>query len=219
MSDPIDDLLDRSAPALADRGSAREAGLTQMASDARDTVRPAKRTRRRTGILAVALSGALLVCGGGVAVAAGLVEWPAGFEDPDSSFAFTLPSGRACEVRLVVEDVEREPAEGESRAQEEVDRWLNSVDLQAVLDVDAAEHEAKAILASQNAVGMTVVIGEDGWLTDASREDHEPTPDDVRAFAIDRAVGSAMREHLNSIGLPANEWTFGADGGVKCAAE
>lgn len=97
MTDPIDELLDRSAPALADRGSARGAGLTQMVSDARDTARPRRRSRRRAGILAATLSGALLVGGGGVAVAAGLVEWPVGFEDPDSSFAFTLPSGRACE--------------------------------------------------------------------------------------------------------------------------
>lgn len=84
MSDPIDDLPERSTPALVDRASAREAALAQMVADARDTVRPPKRSRRRRSALAAALAGVLLVGGGGVAVAAGLVDWPAGFESPDS---------------------------------------------------------------------------------------------------------------------------------------
>jgi hypothetical protein len=40
MSDPMDVLLDRSAPHLADRGSGRDAALAQMVHDARDTARP-----------------------------------------------------------------------------------------------------------------------------------------------------------------------------------
>ncbi len=218
-TDPIDELLDRSAPALADRGAGRDAALHQMARDARDTVRPTRRPRRRTGVIAAALSGALLLGGGGAAIAAGLVDWPAGFQDPDSSFAFSLPSGRACEVRLIVAELDPEAAEGENHAQQEVDRWLNEVDLQSELDLAAAELDAERIFAEQRDAGQTILIDDEGWLTDAPVEQREATPDDEYAFMIDRAVRSALRDHLTGTGIPEQEWTFGADGGVKCAAE
>lgn len=218
--DPIDALLDASAPAVPDRGAGRDAALQQMARDARDTASPARPSRRRTGVIAAALSGALLLSGGGVAIAAGLVDWPTGFEDPDSSFVFALPSGRACEVRLVVAETDSEAAEGENRAQDELDRWLNEVDLESDLDLDAAELDATRIFAEQRDIGQTILIDDDdGWLTEASLELREATPDDVYAFAVSRAVGYAMTDHLTSVGIPENEWSFSADGGVKCAAE
>lgn len=219
MSDPINELLCRSAPAIADRGAGANAALQQMARDARDSVRPARLSRRRTGVIAAVLSGALLLSGGGVAIAAGLVDWPAGFEDPDSSFAFTLPSGRACEVRLVVADVDSEAAEGENRAQQEVDRWLNEANLQSELDLEAADRDAAQIFAEQREAGQTILIDDQGGLTDAPLELREATPDDEYAFVVNRAVGSALRDHLTVVGIPEDEWTFTADGGVKCAAE
>lgn len=220
MSDPIDDLLERSAPVLVDRGSAHDAALAQMVADARDTVSPEHRPRRRRTALAAALAGALVVGGGGAAVAAGLVDWPSGFENPDNAFAFTLPSDRACEVRLVVEEPDVEAADGENRAQEEIDRWLNSVDLWAELDIPAAEAEVAQIIGDQKAdSGMTIRLDSDGWLADVSLDGGEATPDDLYAFAVNRAIGAAMREQLATVGISENEWIFGTDGGVKCAAE
>lgn len=219
MSDPIDDLLDHSAPTLADRGSARDAALAQMVRDARDTVRPSIRPRRRHTALAAALAGVFLVGGGGVAVAAGLVDWPSGFESPDSSFAFTLPSGRACEVRLIVDEPNAEAANGENRAQEEIERWLTSVDLWDELDMTSAERDTARIIQEQEAAEMTIRIGSDGWLTDASIDGGEATPDDLYAFAVNRAVGTSIRDHLTAAGLLESEWSFSTDGGVKCAAE
>ncbi|UNK69388.1 hypothetical protein [Microbacterium sp. H1-D42] len=61
MTDSLDDLLDRAAPMIADRGSARDAALAQMVSDARDTARPVNRPRRQvavlSGLAALALGG------------------------------------------------------------------------------------------------------------------------------------------------------------------
>lgn len=219
MTDSLDDVLDCSAPSLADRGSARDAALRQMATDARDTVRPRRTVRRRRTAVTAALVGAFVVGSGGVAVAAGLVDWPTGFENPDSSFAFTVPSGRACEVRLVVTEPSAEAAGGENRAQEEIDRWLNSVDLWTELDMPAAEQESARIMQEQRSDGMTIRIGTDGWLSDASLDGGDPDADDVYAFAVNRAVGAALRDHLTAVGIDENEWVFGADGGVKCAAE
>ena len=219
MTDSLDDLLDRSAPALADRGSTRDTALAQMAADARDTVHPPNRPRRRHTAIAAALAATFLIGGGGVAVAAGLVDWPAGFEHPDSSFAFTLPSGRACEVRLIVEDPNAEAADGENRAQAEIERWLASIDLWDELDMHTAERDAARIVHEQQAAGMVIRIGSDGWLTDAPVDGGEATPDDLYAFAVDRAVRDAMSDHLSTSGIRESEWSFSTDGGVKCAAE
>lgn len=219
MSDPIDDLLNRSAPVLVDRGRDQPAALRQMALDAKDTVCPTVPRRRRTGLFAAALTGALIAGGGGVAVAAGLVDWPAGFEDPDSSFAFTLPSGRACEVRLVLADVDSNVPSGENRAQREIDDWLKGMNLEGELDLTAGELEARSILHEQGLVGMTISLSADGWLQDAPLKGDAPTVDDAYALAVDRAVRNEISQHLSSAGIPANEWTFGVDGGIKCAAE
>lgn len=226
-TEQLDDLLSASAPAarVIDRVDVRA-----MMADAAAEVRPVRSRRRVTAGIAVGAALALIIGGGGVAVASGLVSWPSGFEDPDGSYAFTLPSGRACEARLVIgasEPIEDPTAEVErsvdtetQRAvQEEVARWLRDGALDRDLDLPTAEAEALAIYEEQEAVGMTILIGADGWLTDAAIAPGRPNADDARAFAVNRAVGAAMTDHLTRVGFPENTWTFSADGGVKCEAE
>lgn len=222
-SEQLDDLLDASAPSscVVDR-----ADIRAMMADAAAEVRGMRRPRRRlrAGIGAGAAL-ALIVGGGGVAVASGLVSWPSGFEDPDGSYAFSLPSGRACEVRLIVEDqtsaAEPSPDDAVTRAvQDAVATWLRDGALERDLDLAAADAESARILAEQEeSYGMTVLIGADGWLTDAATTPGRPDADDARAFAVDRAVRAAMTEHLLQAGFPEYTWTFSTGGGVKCAAE
>lgn len=228
--DLFDERLARSRPATASRGPHFDAAVRAMIEDADVTARPVQPRRRVTAGITVAAALALVIGGGGVAVASGLVPWPSGFEDPDGSYAFTLPSGRACEVRLVIgapEPVEDPSAEVDRSAdteaqrdvQEEVARWLRAGALDEDLDLPAAQAEVAAVYDEQADVGMTVLIGADGWLADAATATGRPDADDAYAFAIDRAVVAAMTTHLREQGFPENTWTFGSDGGVKCAAE
>lgn len=226
-SEQLDELLAASAPA----GRAIDPlDVRAMMADAGELARPGRPRRHLKAGIAGAAVLALMIGGGGVAVASGLVSWPSGFEDPDGSYAFTLPSGRACEVRLVIgasepiedptAEVDRSvAAETERAVQEEVARWLRDGAPDRDLDLPAAEADVSAIYEEQEAVGMTVLIGADGWLADAAIAPGRPDADDARAFAIDRAVRTAMRGHLTDEGFAASTWTFSTDGGVKCEAE
>lgn len=221
-TEQLDDLLDASArpAAVIDLLTIRS-----MVADAAETVRPARARRRVRAGLAAGAALVLMIGGGGVAVASGLVSWPSGFENPDGSYAFTLPSGRACEVRLIVGDqtsaTEPSPDDVTTRAvQDSVATWLRDGALERDLDLGAADAEAARILAEQeDSYGMTVLIGADGWLTDAAMTPGRPNADDARAFAVNRAVRAAMTDHLVSAGFPESTWTYSTEGGVKCEAE
>lgn len=221
-TEQLDGLLQASAPAIR---NIDQIDIRAMLADARAEARPARPRRRVSVGVGAAAALALIIGGGGVAVASGLVSWPSGFEDPDGSYAFTLPSGRACEVRLIVEDrtspSEPSPDDATTRGvQDSVTDWLREGALDRDLDLETADAEAVRILAEQReSYGMTVLIGADGWLADAALAPGRPDADDVRAFAVDRAVRAAMVEHLASSGFPENTWTFGTDGGVKCETE
>ncbi|MFK4760851.1 hypothetical protein ACI3KS_07945 [Microbacterium sp. ZW T5_45] len=227
-TEQFDALLDASAPAprVVDRADVR--AMMTAAAEAAEAAEPPDtwRPRRRVRIsLAAAAAVALMIGGGGVAVASGLVSWPSGYEDPDGSYAFTLPSGRACEVRLVVEDqtASDEDAgadDATTRAvQDALTSWLREGALERDLDLQEADAEAARILAEQRAVGMTVLIGADGWLTDEAIAPGRPDDDDARAFAVDRAVRAALADRLVDAGFPPQTWTVSAEGGVKCEAE
>ncbi|WP_309064443.1 hypothetical protein [Microbacterium sp.] len=104
MSDPLDDLLDRSAPPLADRGAGRDAALRLMGVDARDTVRPRLPVRRRSAVLGGVLA-AVLVGGAGVAAANSDWSWIAGLENPHHSYTYTSPTWGQCELRFAYDTV------------------------------------------------------------------------------------------------------------------
>lgn len=223
--DRLDHLLTQSIPPQAARGEQLDGALQLMIQDAANIAARRVRPRRRSFVgIAAAASTLLIIGGGGVAVAAGLISWPDGLEEPDSSYTFTLPSGRACEARLLVTALDplAEPSPDDAvhhPVQEEITRWMGDGELSEKLDLVAAEAEVTRIFAEQKAVGMTVIIGEDGWLIDAAAAPGTPDADDAQAFVVDRAVRSAIQEHLVSAGFPEHTWNFDLAGGVKCAAE
>lgn len=104
MSDPLEDLLDRSAPPLADRGAGRDEALRLMVMDARDTVRPRKPVRRRRAVLGGVLALAL-VGSAGVAVANSDWSWIPGLEDPRRSYTYASPTWGQCELRFAYDTV------------------------------------------------------------------------------------------------------------------
>lgn len=210
MSDPMDDLLDRSAPVLAYRGSGRDAALAQMVRDARDTVRPAKRPRRRVALFSGALTLAL-VGGGGIAVATGFVTWPDRYEKAENVTAFQLASGRECETRFVVADSEtgdplRTPATDDLR------RWLAETDLLAAMDLDAAR--ARDAQEAAESPDQTLIIGNEGWLMDVPKPPETRSADDIEATVINSALRDVIYRKLVDADVPLNDWTI--LGGVKC---
>lgn len=128
MSDPLDDLLDRSAPPLADRGHTRDAALRQMVSDARDTVRPRKIVRRRRVVLGGVLAAAL-VGGAGVAAANSDWSWTPGLENPDRSYTYTSPRWGKCEIRFSGYDIQNPLVK--LQVDRIVDEWFATVDVEA----------------------------------------------------------------------------------------
>jgi len=130
--DPLDALLARSAPPVA--RPALGAELAAMAADARREALP---RRRRAAKLAIGAGvTALLLGGAGVAFGEDVFPWQAWAQDPDVSVSFTLPSGRACETRILVDpttsagDGIQTPAPDSPHMRE----WIRSTDLLAGFD-------------------------------------------------------------------------------------
>lgn len=93
--DPLDELLDRSAPATR---AADDAALRTMMADAAREV-PRRRRRRRVAIAAGALA-AVLIGGAGVATATDGFRWAPWAQDPLGAVSFTMDSGFDCELRF-----------------------------------------------------------------------------------------------------------------------
>lgn len=222
--DRLHSLLDSSVPAPR---ALDAAVIRHMMADAEGIARPG-RTRRRGRIgLATAATLALVIGGGGMAVASGLVSWPSGFENPDAAFDFTLPSGRACEFRMLVTSSDAADTAADVSPDRDRDEaieaklaeWLRDGDLRDRLDLTSARAVAENVFAEQRVVGMTISIADDGWLVDTAADSDTVSPDDLEAFTIDRAVRAAVAEQLRAQGYQDGSWTVSTDGGVKCEAE
>src|SRR5437868_7302393 len=105
-TDALDDLLHRSAPTTVAPTPALHEDLAAMMRDAdTEVARTEPRTRRRASRLAIGAGLALAMLGGaGAAVAAGGFEWLPWAQHPDVAYAYTLPSGRACEARVLTDN-------------------------------------------------------------------------------------------------------------------
>lgn len=210
--DPLDALLDRSAPAGAPDDPRLRRDLAAMASEARTASRP----RRRPGRLAATAGlAALLASGAGAAVAASVFDWEPWAQDPDLAYPFVLPSGRACEARVSVYDVvsidengsvQRDPADDSDFA-----RHLRGVDVVGEADVRAEVAEVRLRDTSVSYVAVTP----EGHLEDVPATASGPTEDDVHAAAVSAAVRDALGEEAAAFGR-GDRWT--TDEAVLCEA-
>lgn len=202
MSDPIDDLLDRSAPALSDRGAGRDAALQQMMKDAGDTVRPPRTSRRRiaatSGVLALLLTG-----GAGVAVANSDWLWISEV-DSHRSYSYVSPSWGQCELRF------GSYAATNPLDQAGVDRVIDAV----FADPDLEEKAAP--LAARHLAEI-----ESDQAADAEA-DEDPRTADLNAWvAHDQAVNDLVNDALGEHGYGTGEGdaVTGASGQVHCEGE
>ncbi|WP_433675327.1 hypothetical protein [Microbacterium gorillae] len=170
--DRLDQLLQRSAPPDLTVDDDLTRALNQTTHDARAQVLAEKPRARRTPRVLAGLGLAIVLMGGaGTAVANGGLSWLPWAQDPDAVYAFTLPSGRECELRSMVVEP-REPA-GD---------WDGFVASVGNLDVDETLVESWADLIRSDPETRIQFVNADGEWEDPER-DVPPTEDDIYAIA------------------------------------
>ena len=185
-TDRLDQLLDESAPVGATADPALRRDLGVMAAEARTAARLRRRPLR---VVATAGLAALLVSGAGTAVAASVFDWAPWAREPDLAYPFVLPSGRACEARVAVYDIESIDENGAVTRSDPANdsdfaRHLRGLDL-----VDRADVEASIAEVRQRDTSVSyVAVLPDGSLQDVPATPSGPTEDDVYAAAVSDAV-------------------------------
>nr|WP_201468435.1 hypothetical protein [Microbacterium hydrocarbonoxydans] len=199
--DPLDLILERSAPTPLRIGDELARDLDQVAFAARSQVAAQQRPARRMPRIAAGVGLAVLLTGGaGAAVAAGGFEWLPWAQDPDAAYVFTLPSGRECEIRSVVEQTE------------DVGDWNAFVaDVgQLVIDDAAVDRWAEEIRADDRAI-IQMVAPDGEWVDPGP--DGVPTEDDLYAAAHWVAFGEGVAARATEAGVI---WGFTGDQAMHC---
>ncbi len=203
IRETLDDLIDSSAPAVLPDPGLREVDLRATVREARRASRPTNRRRRRATWIAVGSVLAATSVVGGVAVASTMM--PHGFDDPwvnaDYSHTFSLPSGRGCEMRLMVVDDEggRDLSDAELR----LSGWLASRDVWGLMDLDAAR--AQDAREAELHPGQTLLLDENGRLGDVQANPAERSPDDIYANVVSIAMTAAVDTAARATGVAPGE--------------
>ncbi|CAD5139016.1 conserved protein of unknown function [Microbacterium sp. Nx66] len=166
-TDPLDDLLDGSAPPTP---AVAGHELRAMIDASRGRARPRLRSR---GVIA-AVTAVVLVGGAGVATASSDWLWGDGLEDPARSYRFTAPTWGECEIRfsrldthnpLIQADVDRV-----------IDQWFASADVEAeaapyvdgqLRMLEQGDEAAGVPTTDQNAADTRAWMAHEGALNEA----------------------------------------------------
>lgn len=201
--DRLDQLLERSAPATLHVGDDLTRALDQATYTARAQVTAGQpRVRRMPRVMAGVGLAVLLIGGAGAAVAAGGFDWLPWAQDPDAAYVFTLPSGRECEMRVVVEQTE------------DAGDWDTFVANVGHLTVEDAAVERWADQIRSDPQAIIPLLDANGQWQDAGPA-AEPSDDDVYATAHKVAMGEAVRQRAEEAGVV---WGFGGDEQLQCEA-
>ncbi|MEW1835986.1 hypothetical protein [Microbacterium sp. NPDC079995] len=197
----LDELLTRSAPSTYTTMAADD--VRAAVQEARAEGLPRSPRRRRFGLAAAAASVAGLTAIGGVAWAASTM--PQGFDDPwaaaDYRHSFELPSGRGCELRvMVVDDQGGRKLDVQSEA---VSRWIAAADFWGALDFDAARAKDAEDAATNPA--QTLVLDANGRLGDSQTAPADRTADDIFASVVSLASDAALNAGLAEQGARRGE--------------
>ncbi|WP_435747141.1 hypothetical protein [Microbacterium sp. PMB16] len=201
--DRLDALLANSAPESLQVGDDLIRDMDRVAAASR-LHENAKRPRvRRIPRVVAGVSLALLLSGGaGAAVAAGGFDWLPWAQDPDIAYTFTLPSGRECEERVVLEQMEQ------------TGDWEAFVAAMGRLKVTEASVERwSAEIRSDPTAIVQVLNAEGDWEDPAAGV--EPTEDDWYAVAHHVALSEAMNRVSAEAGVDG-WWT--SDAQSQCEA-
>lgn len=203
--DRLDVLLDSSVPDAVTITDAITRDMDTATAMAESQVTSERPRPRRTPRLAVAFGLAVLLTGGaGAAVAAGGFDWLPWAQDPDVSYPFTLPSGRECEVRLVLEETEPE-AGGD---------WDAFVNNASSITVDPVNVERWVTTIRNDPTAAIQVLNAGGRLEDPSMG-IKPTEDDLYATANYVALSEQLGQASTDAGIAL--W-WNSDAQMLCEA-
>jgi hypothetical protein len=178
--DPLDAMLDNSAPKGVTLTPDLQRDLAVMNRAAGREKSPKQTALRGVPRLAVGIGFALALTGAaGAAAAAGLFYWEPWAENPDVTYAFTLPSGRECEARMLFH--EGGPNEN----------WDGFVESMKTAKADPAVVERWATEIRDE--GSVIVINADGTLEDVPPGTEPQTEDGTYAAANWVAIKEAIR--------------------------
>lgn len=201
--DPFDDLLARSAPRTTEATPELREELTRMSVASVAEGRPVGGRRGLRIAVGAGIASLALLAGAGTAAATGVIEWGPWAQDPDVVYAYTLPSGEACELRLTFDD-------GATGA---VARDIAAdVDLASEIDVDGTIETLRT----------SPSIGSDefgnSWDTGYGTEFY-PGPDEEYDTAVGFAVADVITEELNARGVApaAQDATFASTCSIERA--
>lgn len=201
--DTLETLLRESAPPTPAPESVPRDTYARMIADARRAARPVR--RRRLVMAGVGAGLAVALAGGGLAVAGGVLRTSATAQDDGrASFAYRLPSGRACEVRVSIY--------GADPVVQDAARWLQHADVEGQLDLAGAEQWDRD-QAKWDPHQTSVLDPDRGMLMDVQMAPRERTPDDIAAIVVVRAAAMVAVDHLaaNKVAIPTghSSWQFG----------
>lgn len=179
IQDPLDDLLDASAPP---RVTIQAADTRAMLAEAAAVARPRKKARR-AAVLSGALS-LLLAGGAGIATASSDWLWGPGLENPDRSYAYTSPTWGQCEIRYSGWDTHNPLTQ--SQVDRIIDEWFATTDVEAA----AAPYVEKHLAAIESGQAAS---------DDATADPR--TPDLNAWLAHDQALADALHEELKANGI------------------
>lgn len=194
-------LLERSTPEAFPVGADLIREMDQVAYAARAQVTARRPRVRRTPRLVAGVGLAILLTGGaGAAVAAGGFDWLPWAQDPDTAYLFTLPSGRECELRVVVEQTE------------DVGDWDAFVSTAGRLSVDGSAVESWARDIRSDPQAIVQVLDANGQWEDP-QPGAKPSEDDLYATAHWVAMGEELRKLADEAGVA---FGFGGDQQMQC---
>ena len=199
--DRLDLLLERSAPKTLHVGDDLTRDMNQVSFAARAQVTSEQPRARRMPRLVAGVGLAVLLTGGtGAAVAAGGFDWLPWAQDPDAAYVFTLPSGRECELRVVVEQTE------------DVGDWDEFVANVGHLAIEDATVERWADQIRSNPEAIIQVLDANGQWEDP-KPGAEPSQDDWDATAHWVAMGDEVRQLADESGVV---FGYGGDQQMQC---
>lgn len=203
--DPLESLLDATAPSVPEPSEAlRAEGLAMLVAaehgdDGRQ--RTGRRHLSRAAVTGITV-GSLLGFGGIAAAAATFEQWSPWAQDPDAALTYTLPSGAECEYRIG-------HLTGDAEAAQEARDWAGSVDLLAVADIDGTIQMFRE--------DTRVKVLEDGTeIPAAYGTDHYYTPDAEYHYAVTHAVGAAIDAELIRQGFDTGAASLNLMGAAIC---
>lgn len=205
--DPLDNLLERTAPAGVESNAELARELATMSHKAR---RVSAAPRRKPARVALGAGLALILLGGAGAAAAGTVfNWAPWAQDPDIAYPFSLPSGRACEARVQVLEVVSIDEDGiwTSAYDPELGDHFRSLDAMGAADIEGAIEEVRA----RDSTHTTVGVRPDGTMSDLPTPPGGPSEDDVYAAAVNVALGDVLESEMAAYGLTIGQWNTNMD--------